>query len=115
MFKSDLRSASPMLITLRESFDVFLNDNITLESIEKIGFETELGKQISSFLIEFGDNYNVKNLDFQYQKILQIGKDIRYLNISDDENLPDWLEFEFETVFRKIKRILLILEREELN
>jgi hypothetical protein len=114
MFKSDLQSASPMLITLRESFNVFLNDNVTLDSIEKIDSETELGKRISRFLMEFGDNYNVKNLDFQYQKILQIGKDIHHLKLSDD-NLPDWLEFELETVFRKIKRILLILEREELN
>lgn len=59
-------------------------------------------------------NPNAKKLDFQYKKIIQIANDIQHLKSVNDDTLPDWLEDELESVFKKIKDLLKILE-EELN
>ncbi|WP_379687091.1 hypothetical protein [Flavobacterium procerum] len=97
---------------MRKSFDVFLKNETVVNSLEKVGSETEFGKEVARIMNEYGDNQNVKNLDFQYKKIILIANDIRYLKLIHDETLPDWLEDELETVFHKIKKILLVLEIE---
>lgn len=112
MFKYDFESASPMLITLKKSFDIFLKDNVAFNSFEKIGAQTELGQEVARIKNEYGDNLNVQNLDFQYKKLIQIASDIHHLKLIHDDTLPEWLEVELDSVFQKIKNILMTLERE---
>ena len=114
MPKHDFALANKKLMNLKESFDVFLKNDVTTHSFEKAGTETEFGKEVSIIFDENKDNPNAKNLDFQYKKIIQIANDIQHLKQVKDNTLPDWLEDELENVFKKIKDLLKILE-EELN
>ncbi|WP_264537584.1 hypothetical protein [Flavobacterium sp. N1736] len=114
MSKHDFESANRMLMNLKKSFDVFLKNDASSHSFEKAGSETEFGKEVAKIFDENKDNPNVKNLDFQYKKIIQIANDIQHLKQVNDNTLPDWLEDELENVFKKIKDLLKILE-EELN
>jgi len=104
MSKHDFELAKEMLDSLKKSFD--------LNSFEKIGGETEFGKQVASIYSQYSNNPNAKNLDFQYKKLIQIANDIKHLRLSNDATLPDWLEEELEAVFRKTKDLLIILEND---
>ncbi|RZJ52129.1 MAG: hypothetical protein EOO44_12765 [Flavobacterium sp.] len=104
MSKHDFESAKAMLDSLKKSFD--------LNSFEKIGTETEFGKEVALILSQYTNNPNAKNLDFQYKKLIQIANDIQHLKLANDATLPDWLEEELEAVFRKIKDTLVILEND---
>ncbi|PWB24674.1 hypothetical protein [Flavobacterium sp. HTF] len=104
MSKHDFESAKTMLDSLKKSFDS--------NSYEKIGSETEFGKEVASIFSEYKGNPNAKNLDFQYKKLIQIANDIQHLKLANDATLPDWLEEELEAVFRKIKDTLIILEND---
>lgn len=108
MAKHDFESANKMLIKLKESFDVFLKNDVST----KTEFETAFGKEVSKIFNENKENPNAKNLDFQYKKIIQIANDIQHLKQVKDNTLPDWLEDELESVFKKIKDLLKILEEE---
>ena len=112
MSKHDFESAHAMLDSLKKSFDVFLKNDAPLNSFEKIGNDTEFGKEVAAISSKYGDNPNVKNLDFQYKKIIQIANDIQHLKSVNDATLPDWLEDELEAVFKKLKDILVILQEE---
>jgi hypothetical protein len=110
MPKHDFDSANTMLTDLKNSFDVFLKNEVS----SKTEFKTDFGKEVTKIFDENQDNPNAKKLDFQYKKIIQIANDIQHLKSVNDETLPDWLEDELESVFKKIKDLLKILE-EELN
>ncbi|KUJ62351.1 hypothetical protein AR687_07775 [Flavobacteriaceae bacterium CRH] len=112
MSKHDFESAITKLISLKNSFDVFLKNNASQDSFEKIESDTEFGKAVAEIFNENKDNPNAKNLDFQYKKLIQIANDIQHLKTVNDNTLPDWLEDELEAVFKKIKDLLAILEKE---
>jgi len=98
MSKHDFELAKEMLDSLKKSFD--------LNSFEKIGGETEFGKQVALIYSQYSNNPNAKNLDFQYKKLIQIANDIKHLKVAN------WLEEELEAVFRKTKDLLIILEND---
>ncbi|MFD1605201.1 hypothetical protein ACFSJW_01260 [Flavobacterium artemisiae] len=112
MFKNDLPTAMPTLHNLKTTFDAFMSESITLNSIEKIGAETEFAQEVAEILKGYRNNPQVHNLDYQYQKLIRITSDIHHLNLAVNNELPYWLQGELETVFRKIKNTLLILEIE---
>ena len=112
MFKYDLPTAVPTLHNLKKIIDDFLNETITLNSIEKIGAQSEFEIELREIFKGYRNNTNVYDLDFQYKKLVQIMNDIRHLNIAVNNQIPEWLEEELETVFRKIRNILLVLEIE---
>lgn len=108
MPKPDFESVNKMLIDLKNSFDVFLKNDVST----KTEFKTDFGKEVTRIFEEHNDNQNAKKLDFQYKKIIQIANDIQHLKMVNDSTLPDWLEDELENVFKKIKDLLKILEEE---
>lgn len=112
MFKYDLPAAVPTLHNLKKTFDAFLSDSITLNSIEKIGAATEFAREVTEILKGYRNNSQVHNLDYQCKKLIQITSDIHHLNLAVNNELPEWLQIELETVFHKIKNTLLILEIE---
>ncbi|WP_166925103.1 hypothetical protein [Flavobacterium poyangense] len=113
MSKYDFESTNAMLDSLKKSFDSFLQEDVAVNSFEKIT-ETDFGKEVARIFSHHSDNHNAKNLDFQYKKIIHIANDIQHLKLANDNTLPDWLEDELETVFKKTKGLLIIL-KEELN
>jgi hypothetical protein len=114
MAKHDFQSANEMLTIWEKSFDDFLKNNVALTPRDMVASETDFGKEVAKLLSEHNTNATVKNLDFQYNKIIHIASDIRHLRLANDDTLPDWLEDELGTVFLKIKNLLATLE-EELN
>ncbi|WP_343706427.1 hypothetical protein [Flavobacterium sp.] len=112
MFKHDLPTAVPTLHNLKKIIDDFLNESITLNSIEKIGAQSEFEMEVREIFKDYRNNSNVYDLDFQYKKLIQIVNDIRNLNLAVNNQIPEWLENELEAVFRKIRNILLVLEIE---
>ncbi len=112
MFKHDFPTAVPTLHNLERTIDDFLRESITLNSIDKIGAETEFANEVAEILKGHRNNSQVQNLDFQYKKLIQITSDIYRLNLLVDNEIPEWLENELETVFHKIRNILLVLEIE---
>lgn len=110
MFNYELPTAVPTLHNLKKTIDNFLNENITSNSIEKIGTQSEFEAEVSEILKNYRGNSNVFDLEFQYERLIQIVSDIRYLNLLVDNQIPEWLENELETVFHKIRNILLVLE-----
>lgn len=112
MFKHDLPTAVPTLHNLKKIIDDFLNESITLNSIEKIGTQSEFEMEVREIFKDYRNNSNVYDLDFQYKKLIQIVNDIRNLNLAVNNQIPEWLENELEAVFRKIRNILLVLEIE---
>lgn len=112
MFKHDFPTAVPTLHNLKRTIDDFLRESITLNSIDKIGAETKFAKEVAEILKGQKNNSQVQNLDFQYKKLIQITGDIHRLNLLVDNEIPEWLANELETVFHKIRNILLVLEIE---
>jgi len=112
MFKHDFPTAVPTLHNLKRTIDDFLRESITLNSIDKIGAETKFAIKVAEILKGHRNNSQVQNLDFQYKKLIQIISDIHRLNLLVDNEIPEWLENELETVFHKIRNILLVLEIE---
>lgn len=112
MLKQDFQSATQMLDNWKKSFDDFLKKNTALNPKDIVGSETDFGKEVAMIFSSYKDNPNVKNLDFQFKKIMQIANDIHHLKSVNDNTLPDWLEDELETVFQKIKALLVTLEKE---
>lgn len=112
MFKHDFPAAVPTLHNLKKTIDNFFIESITLNAIDKIGAETEFAAEVAEILKVFIENSQLQNLDFQYKKLLQITSDIHHLNLAVDNDIPEWLANELETVFRKIRNILLVLEIE---
>lgn len=112
MFKHDFPTAVPTLHNLKRTIDDFLRESITLNSMDKIGAETEFANEVAEILKIHRNNSQVQNLDFQYKKLIQITSDIHRLNLLIDNEIPEWLENELEDVFHKIRNILLVLEIE---
>lgn len=112
MFKHDLPTAVPTLHNLKKTIDHFLSDTITLNSIDKIGAESEFEAEVAEILKGYRDNSQVHNLDFQYKKLIQITNDIHNLNLVVNNEIQEWLERELGIVFHKIRNILLVLEIE---
>lgn len=112
MFKHDFPSAVPTLHNLKRTIDDFLRESITLNSIDKIGAEIEFANEVAEILTSQRNNSQLQNLDFQYKKLIQITSDIHRLDLLVDNEIPEWLENELETVFQKIRNILLFLEIE---
>ncbi|MEO6177199.1 MAG: hypothetical protein ABIP27_18745 [Flavobacterium circumlabens] len=112
MSKHDFEATNVMLGSLKKSFDFFLKNEATSNSIEKIESETEFGKEVAKIFSTHGDNPLAKNLDFQYKKMIQIARDIQHLKLANDATLPDWLEDELEVIFKKIKDLLAQLKEE---
>lgn len=112
MFKYDFPTAVPTLHNLKKTIDDFLNDSITLNSIEKIGAQSEFEREVGEILKNYRNNSHIYNLDFQYKKLIQIMNDVYHLNLAVDNQIPEWLQNELETVFYKIRNILLVLEIE---
>ena len=112
MFKYDLPAAVPTLHNLKKTIDHFLSDSITLNSIDKIGAQSEFAIEVAAILNGFTNNAQVYNLDFQYKKLVQIIGDIHNLNLAVNNEIPEWLENELEMVLHKNRNILLVLEIE---
>ncbi|WP_289659585.1 hypothetical protein [Flavobacterium panacagri] len=112
MFKYDLPTAVPTLHNLKKTIDHFLSDTITLNSIDKIGADSEFALEVSDILKGYRDNSQVHDLDYQYKKLIQITTDIHNLNLAVNNEIPEWLEYELGIVFHKIRNILLVLEIE---
>ncbi|SCY44514.1 hypothetical protein [Flavobacterium anhuiense] len=112
MFKYDLPTAVPTLHNLKKIIEDFLNESITLDSIEKIKIRSDFEIEVREIFKNYQTSSHVYDLDFQYKKLIQIVNDIRQLNLAVDNEIPEWLENELETVFRKIRNILLVLEIE---
>ena len=110
MLKYDLPTAVPTLHNLKMTIDTFLNESITLYSIEKIGAQSEFETEVKEIFKGYRNNSHVHDLDFQYKKLIKIVNDIRNLNLAVNNKIPEWLENELETVFHKIRKILLVLE-----
>ncbi|KIA97257.1 hypothetical protein OA93_15110 [Flavobacterium sp. KMS] len=112
MAEYDFQSANKTLITWKKSFDDFLKNNIALNPRDMVVSETGFGKEVEKLLSKHSTNATVKNLDFQYKKIIHIATDIQHLRLVNDDTLPDWLEDELGTVFQKINDLLATLEKE---
>lgn len=112
MFNYDLPTAVPTLHSLKKIIDNFLNESITLNSIEKIGASSQFEAEVAEILKGYRQNSSIYDLDFQYKKLIQIVNDIHHLNLAVGNQIPDWLANELETVFHKIRNILLVLEIE---
>ena len=112
MLKYDLPTAVPTLHNLKKTIDAFLNESITLDSIRKIGAQSEFETEVREIFKGYRNNSHVYDLDFQYKRLIQIVNDIRHLNLAIDNQIPEWLENELEVVFQKIRTILLVLEIE---
>lgn len=112
MTKQGIQSATLMLMTWKNSFDAFLKNNTALNPNDIIASETEFGKEVAKIFNKNSNDPAAKNLNFQYLKIIQIANDIHHLRLANDDTLPDWLEDELETVFQKIKDLLVTIEKE---
>ncbi|MGE8343211.1 MAG: hypothetical protein ACN6OI_19435 [Flavobacterium sp.] len=112
MFKHDLPTAVPTLHSLKRIIEDFLNESITLDSIEKMGIQSDFEIEVKEIFKNYRTSSHVYDLDFQYKKLIQIMNDIRQLNLAVNNEIPEWLENELEAVFRKIRNILLVLEIE---
>lgn len=111
MSKYDFQLATEMLVTWKNSFDDYLKSNAALNPKHLIAADTAIGQIITKIHEENNTDSNIKNLNFQYLKMIQIANDIHHLKSINDETLSDWLEDELETVFLKIKDLLASLEK----
>ncbi|MBE8724600.1 hypothetical protein [Flavobacterium hungaricum] len=110
MLKYDLPAAVPTLHNLKKTLDAFVSDSITLNSIEKIDAAAEFAQEAAEILRRYRNYSQVHNLEYQYHKLIRIASDIQHLNLTDNNELLEWLQDELETVFNKIKNTLFILE-----